>query len=205
MSPGRFDQYVVAAGSQPKAAELYVWNTRAAGALHEDLGAFEVILRNALDRQLTRYHQIVLSGDGRWYADPRMPWKSKKLADQIDRARAQATRNGRTPEIHGKVIAEATFGVWRYMLAANYQATLWAPALRRAFPHLRSQKREMIYTPVDRLNALRNRIAHHEPVHHQNLEARHKELLRVAGWIDPAAAAWIAETSRVKQVLVGRP
>jgi hypothetical protein len=134
-----------------------------------------------------------------------MPWKSKKLVDQIVRARAQATRNGKNPEIHGKVVAELTFGVWRYMLAATYQTTLWAPALRRAFPHLGSQKREAVYTPVDHLNALRNRIAHHEPIHRQNLEARHKELLRVARWIDPAAAAWIEQTSRVPQVLAARP
>jgi hypothetical protein len=68
--------------------------------LHETLGMFEVVLRNALDRQLTAYHLIVLRGDGHWYADPRMPWTSKKLVDQIDRARAQATANGKNPEIH---------------------------------------------------------------------------------------------------------
>jgi hypothetical protein len=205
ISSGRFDRYVAAAGSADAAADLYVWNARAAGALHETLGAFEVILRNALDRQLTAYHQIVRAGDGHWYADASMPWRSKKLIEHITRARAQATRNGKSPEIHGKVVAELTFGFWRYLLAAPYQTTLWAPALRRAFPHLGSQKREAVYAPIDRLHSLRNRVAHHEPIHGLNLVARHGELLQVATWIDPAAAAWIGQTSRMLAVLAARP
>jgi hypothetical protein len=153
---------------------MYVWNTRLTGAFHETLGAFEVIMRNVLDRQLTAYHQIVLAGDGCWYTYTLMPWRSKKIIDQIIKARAQATRNGNRPEIHGKVVAELTFGFWRYILAAPYQPTLWAPALRRAFPHLGSQKREAVYGPIDRLHALRNRVAHHEPIHGLNF-SRHRQ------------------------------
>jgi hypothetical protein len=205
LSPGRFDRYATAAGSREQAAQLYLWNARISGALHETLGMFEVVLRNALDRQLTAYHQITLSGSGHWYCDPRMPWTSQKLVDRIDRARAQATANGRKPEIHGKVIAELTFGFWRYILAAHYQTTLWAPALRRAFPHHRSQQRAAVYPLIDRLHSLRNRVAHHEPVHDLNIAARYKELLHVSGWIDPAAAAWIGQTSRIPSVLTTRP
>lgn len=205
LSPGRFDRYTAAAGSPEAAVDLYVWNARISGALHESLGVFEVVLRNALDRQLTAYHRIVLAGDGHWYADLRMPWGSKRLVELIDRARGQATVNGRNQEVHGKVVAELTFGFWRYLLAAQYQGTLWAPALRRAFPHLRSQKRDTVYRPVDRLHALRNRVAHHEPIHDLDLAVRHTELLRVAGWIAPAASWWIGQTSRVPQVLTERP
>jgi hypothetical protein len=99
------------------------------------------------------------------------------------------------------VIAELTFGFWRYILTAHYQTTLWAPALRRAFPHLGSQRRAAVYPLIDRLHSLRNRVAHHEPVHALNIAARYKELLHVSGWIDPAAAAWIGQTSRVPDVL----
>lgn len=81
----------------------------------------------------------------------------------------------------------------------------WAPALRRGFPGLRSHKREAVYAPVNRLYRLRNRIAHHEPIHSLNHTARHQELLRVAAWIDPAAAAWITATSRVPCVAATRP
>jgi hypothetical protein len=205
LSAPRFGRYVSVAGSGEHAAELYSWNGRLSGAVHEELGMLEVVLRNALDRQLVKYHQVALNGDGRWHADPRMPWQSARMIEQIDRARAQATGNWRFPELQGKVIAELTFGFWRYVLAAPYQSTLWAPALRHAFPYLNPARRAPVYQLVDRLNSVRNRIAHHEPIHQLNIAARHKEVLLAANWIDPAAAAWIAETSRVTTVLELRP
>jgi hypothetical protein len=107
--------------------------------------------------------------------------------------------------VQGKVIAELTFGFWRYVLAAPYQSTLWARALRHAFPNLNPARRATVYQLVDRLNSVRNRVAHHEPIHHLNIAARHQEVLLAASWIDPAAAAWIAATSRVTTVLEMRP
>jgi hypothetical protein len=205
VSAPRFARYVSAAGSPERAAGLYAWNVRLTGAVHEELGMLEVVLRNALDRQLSKYHQVALNGDGHWYADPLMPWQSARMVDQIERARAQATASWRVPELHGKVIAELTFGFWRYVLAAPYQNALWAPALRHAFPHLRPARRGAVYPLVDRLNALRNRVAHHEPVHALDIAARHREVLQVAGWIDPAGGAWIADLSRVTAVLAARP
>jgi hypothetical protein len=165
----------------------------------------EVILRNALDRQLIKYHRVTLKGDGRWYADSSMPWRSPRITEQIDQARRQATANRRIPELHGKVIAELTFGFWRYILAAPYQNTLWAPALRHAFPYLNRPRRSTVYQLIDGLHVLRNRVAHHEPIHSINVVARHQEALRVANWIDPAAAAWINDISQVPAVLAARP
>jgi hypothetical protein len=205
VSAPRFGRYVSAAGSAELGAGLYAWNGRLTGAVHEEIGMIEVVLRNALDRQLVKYHQVALGGDGSWYADPLMPWKSARIADQIGRARTQATAHGRVPELHGKVIAELTFGFWRYVLAAPYQNALWAPALRHAFPQLRPARRGAVYQLVDRLNAVRNRVAHHEPVHALNIAARHRDVLLLASWIDIAAASWIEETSRVSDVLSLRP
>lgn len=205
LSNPRFGKYVSAAGSIEHGADLYSWNGKISGAVHEELGMLEVILRNALDRQLTRYHRVVLGGNGRWYAAPSMPWQSQRMTEQIGQARRHATANGRLPDRHGKVIAELPFGFWRYVLAAPYQNTLWAPALRHAFPHLNRPRRGTVYQLVDRLNSLRNRVAHHEPIHALNVAARHREVLRVAGWIDPAGAAWIDETSQVTAVLGARP
>jgi hypothetical protein len=78
-------------------------------------------------------------------------------------------------------------------------------ALRHAFPHLRPRLRTEIYDRVERLHALRNRIAHHEPIHAQPLKARLDELLAVAGCICPTTAAWIWSTTRVPQILATMP
>lgn len=200
LSPARFDRYAEVAGSGSGAVELYEFNTQLTGAWHETLGGLEVVLRNALDAQLVIFHRQVLAGSGRWYADERMPWRSPKLTAQLVDARRRAQLGGR-PESHGKVIAELTFGFWRYILAGTYQGTLWSPALRHAFPHQPTRDRRAVYNPVNQLHVLRNRVAHHEPIHGVDHSRLHTELVNLAGWIDPVAAAWINTMSRVPEVL----
>ncbi|MBZ9644319.1 hypothetical protein [Streptomyces sp. PSKA30] len=52
---------------------------------------------------------------------------------------------------------------------------------------------------------LRNRIAHHEGIWRLPLEARRDDLHTVLGFIDPAAATWVAGASRIDDVLAQRP
>jgi hypothetical protein len=42
LSPPRFARYVSVAGSAERAADLYSWNGRLSGAVHEELGMLEV-------------------------------------------------------------------------------------------------------------------------------------------------------------------
>ncbi|WP_280181529.1 hypothetical protein [Nocardia farcinica] len=206
LSAGRFDRYVQVAGSDVAGEQLYEWNQLASGAWHETLGSFEIVLRNALDAQLISYHQRIRKGNGDWYADPKMPWGTgTRLAQSIRKARSRATLNKTIPEVHGKVIAELNFGFWRYTLAGTYQSTLWAQAYRHAFPHLRPRSRTAVYDPIVELHELRNRVAHHEPIHGVDHTARLNDLLQVLAWIDPAAAAWVEDTTRIPAVLGSRP
>jgi hypothetical protein len=203
-TPARFDKYVAATHGDPVAAlRLYEWNAVASGALFVAIGQFEVLLRNALDVELCRYHRQVVGGDGKWWKDPAMPLHPD-LANLLVDARRRAVRGG-AAETHGKVIAELMFGFWRFVLDARHSATLWAPALRHAFPHLRPKVRIEVYDRVELLNALRNRVAHHEPIHHVPLDERWQALLTVAGWICPTTAAWIRSSSTVPAVLAAKP
>jgi hypothetical protein len=156
------------------------------------VGQFEVLLRNALDRELVRYHKAN-GGDGEWWKDAAMPLHAN-LHGMVGTARSRAAASG-SPATHGKVIAELMFGFWRNLTNTHHSSTLWAPALRHAFPHLRPKVRTEVYDRLDRLNAFRNRIAHYEPVHHLPLEDRFNDLLTVAGWMCPTTATWIWSTS----------
>jgi hypothetical protein len=191
----------VGGGLEP-AIQLYEWNGAVSSAFFEVIGHFEVALRNAMHDQLTTWH-AGRSRDGQWYDDPTGVLDSRRH-DDIREARSRIRREGKT-ETPGKVVAELMFGFWRFLLDRHYQNTLWAQALRHAFPHLVPQRRVLVYHPVYDIARLRNRIAHHEPVHHLALSDRHDALLRVAGYIEPAVEAWLGGLSRVPGLLAARP
>jgi hypothetical protein len=54
---------------------------------------------------------------------------------------------------------------------------------------------------IQRVHFLRNRIAHHEPIHQRDLREDHGNLLDVAGWMSPDVATWIEGASRVGRAL----
>lgn len=47
---------------------------------------------------------------------------------------------------------------------ANYEMTLWRPALRQVFAHCATLTRRQAHEPLNDLRILRNRIAHHAPI-----------------------------------------
>jgi len=201
----RASKYVTATGEDTKRAlELYEWNAHTSAIFHVALGRFEVLLRNALDKQLVKYHKVI-GGPGQWWNDATMPFHPN-LQRMLGAARSHAAAGGSTAT-HSKVIAELMFGFWRLVNNAHHAGTLWAPALRHAFPHLRPKVRTDVYDRLDRLNGFRNRIAHYEPVHHLPLEHRFDDLLTVAGWMCPTTATWIWSTTadRVAEAVRAKP
>jgi len=80
---------------------------------------------------------------------------------------------------------------------ADFETTLWRPALRRAFPHRTVLSRGQAYKPLNDLRKLRNRTAHHEPIFERALLDDHQRILDVTGWISPPARTWIEHHSRV--------
>lgn len=203
LSAERFRPYVAAAGGDvAQALRLYEWNTAVSGAFFESLGALEVLLRNALHEELAALHAAA-GLPGRWYDDPRQVLTPRARQD-IAQARQRLAQAGR-PATPGRVVAELSFGFWRFLLARRHEHTLWTPALRKAFPLLRPARRALVHDPLERLHLLRNRIAHHEPVHRRNLRRDYLEMTFVAGAICADTAHWIARTSRVTAVLARRP
>ena len=115
-------------------------------------------------------------------------------------------RQLRKPDEPGRVIAELSFGFWRFLLAKRYEAPLWIPTLRHGFPYLMGHGyRNDLHRQLMKLHNVRNRLAHHEPIHHHPLVELHNSLLAVAGWIDPTMRDWINEQSTVRSQLAECP
>jgi hypothetical protein len=204
LSPDRFTPYEQAVNGDLAAAfTLYEWNMSVSAALFETLGPVEVVLRNAIHDRLLAWHARRGLPD-QWYDHAGLDAQGQR---DVARAKDRATRGGRDPEIPGKVIAELTLGFWRYLLARRYQATLW-PAIVTAFSsHHDGSKlsRVAVHDDVQRLQVLRNRIAHHEPVYRRDLQQDFAGMLALASWISPDVVTWVRGLSRVLTILGERP
>jgi len=190
-------------GDVPAAFALYEWNMAASAAVMHTTGMVEVVVRNAMDRAL------VEMGDARGW----QTWFDRAPLDQrgridIQKARDRATRFGSQPEIHGKVVAELSLGFWRYLAASRYLTALWTPALYAAFPAGPGDKLEA-QRQVDRclknLLLVRNRAAHHEPIHRRNLVQDLRASVEVASWVSSEAGEWVADLSTIAEVVADRP
>lgn len=211
LTPERLRSYLAACGDDlGRALELYDWNARVGAAFYEDIGRMEVVFRNALDLSLVA-HGKAQGWPTAWYerADLFPGRHGRQALEDIATARRRATRGGRA-ETHGKVVAELSFGFWRYLCIKPYLTSLWVPALASAFanhPEAGDPRRvrEDVEDRIQRVQFLRNRVAHHEPIHQRDLQSDRRSLLEVSGWISPDTHAWISGTSRSELVLGERP
>lgn len=201
LSSERLTPYLTATdGDLSAALRLYEWNLAVSAAFYEALGVVEVVLRNALNARLTALHDDLA---GEWYDDPTQVLSEFARRD-VEAARRRV-RKLRRPETPGRVVAELNFGFWKFLLAKRYEATLWTGHLRRAFPNLQPQNRVTVYRALDELHALRNRIAHHEPIHARDLKADALTIYRLLDWIDHDVRVWAVSLSRLRPIIAARP
>lgn len=197
-SAERLTPYLDATGGDRGAAiTLYRWNARVAAQMSVCIGHSEVLLRNALSAQLTK-----LSPSEPWYLGLG-PVLDTRAKEDIAAARRRAVRNGRD-ESTGRVIAELSFGFWRYLVSPRYHRTLWMPGMLHALPGMKLSLRRG-GALVGEVHELRNRISHQEPIHGLDLREKHIQILRLVGWIDSSAPAWVESDCGVATLLEVAP
>ena len=203
-SSERLATYLDAAGGdRERATRLHVWNTGISAAFYGPLQGLEVALRNAMHRKLAERY-----GDA-WYDNGEADLDRGALG-RIARARTELSHNGGQDNPH-RMVAALSFGFWVSLLGsggyrvdgrrANYEMSLWRPALRGVFAHCSNLTRRQAHGPLNALRTLRNRIAHHEPIFARDLRRDYGHIMEVVGWISPATRAWIEHHSRVLAML----
>lgn len=232
VSVPRMGTYLRASGHDPDLARArYLWDRDLAVAFFADIALLEVALRNAMHERLT----------GRWGER----WYERGDVPLDDRSAAQlAEAYGRVvgPKLPGRVVAQCTFGFWAGLLdrgahagrdprrvRCDYDLVLWRGVLDRGFPGGRAVARAdgerwgrvYAHQVVTRVNALRNRVAHHEPLvdgyplpGQRGPDGRERrrsavegfaDLMRLAGMIDRDLRALLLSTSAVPGTLGRRP
>jgi hypothetical protein len=178
---------------------LYEKNLELSAAFWAVLSDLEILVRNAIHYELTTW-SLNKYGDAAWYLDHGKVFHDE-AASAIDDARRRVAVNGR-PETPGRVVAELPLGFWRFLLSGRYERSLWLPSLRHAFPGVQGRgMRRDVHDAMRDLHLLRNRIAHHEPIHNRPLARLHEVALTTAGWICPVTRRWIADRSKVPVLL----
>jgi len=169
MSADRINRYFQSTGNNSrKAMTLYRANLKLSQELFTIISCFEVALRNAIDRHYTALH------GNNWLRDSASPGGMFN------------TRNcGKTPYIiatamrkltvysHPGLIAQMEFGFWRYTFA-RHQFYAGGQGLLTVFPSkpvstlTHSYNNQYFFDELERINGMRNRLAHHEPVCFRN-------------------------------------
>ncbi|MGH3695623.1 MAG: hypothetical protein ACRDRX_16820 [Pseudonocardiaceae bacterium] len=195
LSIPRFAPYLARTNGDTEAAiRLYWWNVEISAAFYNPLHCLELGLRNAMHERLcTQFNRVD------W-------WTVAPLSDSGSRTVSCAVQKvvGRRGRRHtaDDIVAELSFGFWVSLVSrgAAYDRTLWVPALHRAFPFYKG-KRQPLHDNLLAMVLLRNRIMHHEPVHHRDLRADHAKIYRLLGYISPRMVKELEVLDRVSEVL----
>ena len=169
LSAERISRYHRACGGDSRnAMTLYRYNLQLSQEMFSVISFFEVALRNAIDRHM-RSH---FGND--WLRDSVLP-------NGIFQTNTNFIGSARIIEnayqklmfehaySHTRLLTTMEFGVWKYMFSTlQYRATgqtllLVFPNKQRSTPQLQINQ-AYIYNELDKVNKLRNRIAHHEPI-----------------------------------------
>ena len=169
LSPDRLKRYMDACDNDTrKAMTLYRYNLRLSQEMFTILSCFEVTLRNAIDQHLRRSF-----GDD-WLRDS---FQAGGLFDTPNLSRTTNIIRGGyrrlqemgKPYSHVGLLAEMEFGVWKYMFSRE-QFAVTGRTLLQIFPNKPTStpavqyNHTYIFNELDKVNTLRNRIAHHEPI-----------------------------------------
>lgn len=185
----RMDRYLADCGGDVELAQrLIAWNLAMSAAMHQSLHLFEVLLRNAMSEQLEVWNDA--QGHSRaWLLtpDPRLKklLSEATLKNALSRSAGIAKDAGRA-RTNDDVLAQMTMGTWRFLLPSNSSVPkqrLWDTALVYAFPGWVGTW-EPLVRKVETIYALRNRVAHLEPIHRTNLRAARKDMRTVTQAID---------------------
>ncbi len=168
VSKKRMNRYVMACGGNTrKAMILYRYNIELSQVMFAIICHFEVALRNAIDTILTSHFGSEWLKDssqkGGLFDTP----ATKRDYDNVRNAFAKLQKLNLYS--HSKLLASMEFGFWKYQFApAQYART--DKKLMKVFPKKarstakRKYNISYIFNELDKINTLRNRIAHHEPI-----------------------------------------
>jgi hypothetical protein len=175
ISKPRLSKYLqISDGDVRKALQIYNWNTRLSQSLYFPLQYWEITLRNKLnDFLIFKYGpswHLSLAANRNFISQDQ-----KRIVDVIERL---SIGGGGMRPTTDQVVAELSAGFWVSQFAKRYDAHYnWRNNLKfRIFLNDPNIAREFAHRACLRLLELRNRVAHHEPIFHLDLNSDREHL-----------------------------
>lgn len=206
LSAPRMGTYEVAAGQGPEhpaSLELYAWNAQISAAFLAPLHICEVAIRNAVSDAIEAQH------GHRW------PWaqgfeRSLPSPPMSYNPRRDLQNSRRSAHTTGQVIPELKFVFWQKMFTRRFDQRIWSKSIFNVFPNLDKSKtvrqaRNHIYSELDSIRHLRNRIAHHEPIFNRNLEDDFDKIKDLIWLRCRETSAWMERNQHAVQLLKEKP
>lgn len=206
LSTPRIETYEAATPDDPtlsSALALYAWNAQVSAALLAPLHICEVSIRNAISEAIVAAH------------GPQWPWSAgfvrslpNPLVGYSARSDLLSSRVNKTTT--GQVIADLKFVFWQTMFTSRFDARLWTHHLRQALPYADAKKttaqtRALVYSELEQIRKLRNRIAHHEPIFQRNLATDFQKIHDLIAARCPITAAWMLQNQGAQALILNKP
>jgi hypothetical protein len=145
-----------------KTLSLYRANIRISQAFLAIISVFEIVLRNRIDR----HYKAQFSANPDWLLVSTLPG-GFLTQNGCQNSLYKITRTYNDLGLsytHDKLLAELSFGFWKFMFAGR-QFQAGGSTLLAIFPNLPPRHNQsFIYHKLDKINSIRNRVAHHEPI-----------------------------------------
>lgn len=207
LSEQRFATYLKhSENDKASALRLYQWNLELSSALLIPLHLFEISIRNAVVDILDEVHTSNWPWTEGFIRSLPNPKKGANQYNPSHNLRAVAAKQPTS----GKVVAELNFIFWEKMFTARHDCKLWNQHLLKAFPCAPEfedveKMRKRLHKDISDIRALRNRIAHHEPIFTRNISADYKKMRMLIEWRDTVAAQWMDDFERVNLLISQKP
>lgn len=186
-------------GNRKKAIQFYVWNMMISSTFYPPLQCLEVTLRNSIHRELSKKYNAT------WYENINnlLKYSEKK---KINSAKKALSKQGKPLE-PSQIIAELSFGFWVSLLGTgegdNYE-TLWRKALYKAFPNANLLRKD-VHRDLNKIRKLRNRIAHHEPIHKRDLRKDYNLIIQLIEFMCTNTAEWTKHHNYFQEIYQNKP
>ena len=163
ISQQRLSRYKAACSNNTrKTLSLYRANIRMSQAFLAIVGIFEVVLRNKIDL----HYKTQFPATPEWLLASTLPggFLTRNGCQNSMYKIARIYADLGSTYSHDKLLAELNFGFWKFMFAGR-QFQAGGSTLLHIFPELPPRcNQSFIYHKLDRINSIRNRVAHHEPI-----------------------------------------